>query len=145
MKSGFETIAGSYVYVADSLRQGMGVFASKPIKPYTTIHTCPVLLMPSNQLHHLDTTSLTGYVFTWDDDGDYVAFALGVGSLFNHSSNPNTRYDMYSKFDRNEETGFIYPFNAICFTTIEGVRENDELLVDYTGGGQIDLWFDPID
>ena len=145
MKSGHDVIAGDYVYVADSMKSGMGVFARRSISKNTTVHICPILLVASNKLHHLDDTTLSGYVFSWDDAEEWCAFALGAGSLFNHSKYPNCHYQMYQKYDRDEATGFVYPFNAISFTTYQDVRENDELTVDYTGGGSIELWFDPID
>lgn len=139
------TIAGEYLYVANSCKHGLGVYAAAPLEKDTVIHVCPVLLIPNNQLSNLDNTSLSGYVFTWDDTGDMTAFALGVGSLFNHSKYPNVRYSMHPQFERDYDTGFLYTFNAICFRTNYDILENDELTIDYSGGGAIDLWFDPID
>ncbi|HJN65554.1 MAG TPA: SET domain-containing protein-lysine N-methyltransferase, partial [Pirellulales bacterium] len=49
-----------------------------------------------------------------------VALALGYGSLYNHSYNPNARYD--------DARGQIKVFTAIC-----DITEGTEITINYNG------------
>lgn len=71
--------------------KGWGVYARKFIPSDSTIEEVPVLLIPRSDLWHPDGTSaLADYAYVWDDDR--VAIALGYGSLYNHSYEPNAQY-----------------------------------------------------
>lgn len=71
--------------------KGWGVYARRSIACDTLIEEVPVLVFPTAQLYNpAGTARLGDYVYTWDDD--HVALALGYGSLYNHSFEPNARY-----------------------------------------------------
>lgn len=102
---------------------GRGVFARAGIAAGALIETCPVLRVPRDELPHLDKTAVYNYYFAWGDDG---AIAFGFGSLYNHSSEPNARYEKNLEHDELE----IFA------------------LVDIAAGGEITLnygwsWEDP--
>ncbi len=71
--------------------KGWGVFARKFIPVHSTIEEVPVLLVPSKDLYRKTRTStLADYAYVWDKKR--VAIALGYGSLYNHSYEPNAEY-----------------------------------------------------
>ncbi|KAG6850733.1 hypothetical protein H0H93_009356 [Arthromyces matolae] len=70
-------------------------------------------------------TVLDDYTFKWADGR--MALALGLGSLFNHSEQPNVSYVL----DTNTE--------SIRYTTVRDVAPEEELCIFY--GHQ--LWFQP--
>ncbi|GAA6009764.1 hypothetical protein JCM11491_001090 [Sporobolomyces phaffii] len=89
---------------------GRGVFASEDISAGQVVEISPVLVLgereyrgfnPKDQreasdrgeLRGVEASQLRGYVFTWGKNGD-MAVALGLGSLFNHSSSPNVSYEI---------------------------------------------------
>jgi SET domain-containing protein len=82
-------IPSSKIAAAPSPVHGLGVFATEPIAVGEIIERCPVLRIPAAQLENLDATLLYEYYFAWDGDG---GVALGFGSLYNHSSEPNAEY-----------------------------------------------------
>jgi uncharacterized protein len=50
-----------------------------------------------SELPHLDETVVYNYYFAWGEDG---GIAFGFGSLYNHSAEPNARYE--KNFVRDE-------------------------------------------
>jgi len=136
-------IAGDMVYVNQSTKHGAGVFASTGLPKGTVVHIAPVLLLKKDDLNVINETDIAGYVFTWDETR--LAFAMGVGSLFNHSSDNNCFYEMWSIGDVDSVSNFCYPFNAFRFVTLRDVACGDELTISYTSEDQPDLWFDEVD
>lgn len=67
--------------------KGRGVFAKKRFKEGDLIEACPIALFksPEGQRHICEK-----YAFRWSKGK--VAIALGYGSLYNHSYNPNAEY-----------------------------------------------------
>ena len=71
--------------------KGRGVFARTLIPEGTVFERVPLLVIPAKEILECEqNTMLLGYVFEY---GKQVALALGYGSLYNHSYNPNARYD----------------------------------------------------
>src|SRR5476651_1180100 len=71
---------------------GRGVFARRLLSEGTIFERVPVLLIPREQVFDESNMlrrayRLSWYAYAWgDEDGiDYVAVALGYGSLYNHS------------------------------------------------------------
>ena len=113
-----------------------------------TIAHCPPLVTFSHQwrvcslcfgLNHsflkrqktIHDTLLHDYYFIWPGGG--CAIALGYGSLYNHSSNPNA----IVIFD--EES------SEIIFQCISTIKAGTEILYDYTGGEKsVSLWFNEL-
>lgn len=79
-----------WIYCKKSAHRGRGVFARRLIPAGTIIEEVPVIVLPVTDLWKaagLDV--LQHYVFHWRDGR--VAIALGYGSLYNHSYQPNAR------------------------------------------------------
>src|SRR5947207_2382193 len=77
-------------------RGGRGVFALRDIPAATTIERVPVILIPKEQVfgntpEARHAARISWYVFAWDGitKRNYVALALGYGSIYNHSYSPN--------------------------------------------------------
>ncbi|BGP26646.1 tRNA-specific adenosine deaminase subunit tad3 [Rhodotorula toruloides] len=110
---------------------GRGVFATEDIPAGQVVEISPVLVLSQEEykgrkegeeddgaLKGVEASQLRGYVFTWGRDGS-MAVALGIGSLFNHSSLPNVTYSLdYSQY-------------TISYRTAKPVQRGDELTIFY--------------
>lgn len=96
---------------------GRGVFAGRPFAPRALIEVCPVLVLPPDLVERgLD--ALESYVFLWGADGG-LALALGCGSLYNHSSDPN------AEFDPRPARG------EIAFRALRRIAAGEQILINY--------------
>ena len=111
---------------------GTGVFAERDFAVDEVIEVCPVLLIPGDQWDHLLETPIAAYVYEWEGDS---AFALGYGSLYNHSRSSNARYEM--DFDAEEIT--VYAAKPIT--------AGDEICINYNGepDDASPVWFEDED
>jgi hypothetical protein len=99
--------------------KGRGVFARQLIAEGTIIERVPVLLAPIEQFQGESAGSvLSNYCFL--RNRSTVAFALGYGSLYNHSYTPNARYE--------EEAGALMVFSAI-----RAIAPGEEITINYNG------------
>lgn len=121
----------SKVYVSNShiLNSGRGVFASKNIKKGEVIEVAPILVLEFTDLVETRWNLLFEYYF-WMDD--FVALVLGYGSLYNHSKDPNCKYDI----NRKDKT--------ITFTAIKNIKKDCEIYCNYKGTSnpKTPLWFE---
>lgn len=108
-------------------RGARGVYAREPIAVGEVIERAPVLLIPKTQvfgdtLMARNAARISWYVFSWKvpTNREYVALALGYGSLYNHSFSPNARYDCVAP-------------DAIEFTCIRPIEPGEEILINYNG------------
>lgn len=89
------------------------------------------MVLSSEDRSKIDETKLYDYFFSWGQYEGKAAIALGFGSLYDHSFNPNADYK--KDFDNQ----------MIIFEAIKSINKGKEILVDYTqGGDEEDLWFD---
>ena len=99
--------------------KGRGVFARRLIRDGEVIERVPVLVLPVGETRTASgTTRMSGYCFEWGRGT--VAVALGYGSLYNHSYQPNARYD--------DESGQTKVFRAI-----RDIAPGEEIVVNYNG------------
>lgn len=121
------------LFVGSSPIHGDGVFAARPIDPGALVECCPVVVCPPHQEALLEETELRGLYFTWEDDA--IAVALGFGSLYNHSWQPNAWYEP------------DHPAKVVRFFAVRAIDEGEEVTINYTGDpdGRGDLWFDVAD
>jgi len=99
--------------------KGRGVFARRLIPEGEVIERVPVLVFPIAETRTASgTTRMSGYCFDWGRGT--VAVALGYGSLYNHSYQPNARYD--------DESGQTKVFSAI-----RDIAPGEEIVVNYNG------------
>ena len=117
-------------YVADSPLGGRGVFAAEDLDAGEVVEVCPVLVVAAKEIDALNKTSLRDHWYGWGDDGD-AAVAMGHGSFYNHADDPSCTYEVHDVLD------------ALVIRTTRAVQADEELTIDYTGGGVNDLWFDP--
>jgi SET domain-containing protein len=125
----------SSIYVKDTQKYGRGIFAARDIKRGERFEISPVIIFSKVEWEkHLKETALYNYVFYWGDESEYIAIALGYGSLFNHSYSPNAIF-----FNNNIE-------NSIDFYALRDIKAGEEITVNYNGDpeDQSPLWFEVI-
>lgn len=97
--------------IKPSTIHGYGVFAKERINWGEIIEECPVLLVSEY------VEKIHDFVFNWGDKQN--ALALGCGSLYNHSENPNANYHM------------DYEYNLLVFTATRHIEKNEEIFISY--------------
>lgn len=121
----------SKVYLNKSkiLKAGKGVFASKNIKKGEIIEVAPILVLEFTDFIDTKWNLLFEYYF-WMEK--YVALALGFASLYNHSKDPNCKYQI----KRVEKT--------ITFTATRNILKGEEIYFNYKGlaNPKTPLWFE---
>jgi len=116
---------------------GFGGFAKEKIKKYQLIEKCPVVLFDRwiLDLYYKDRECfhlLNDYIFQWPD-GKAVAVALGYGSMYNHSDEPNVFWK-YTASDiklAKEGSVTIGSINSIDFYAKRDIDINEELFANY--------------
>jgi SET domain-containing protein len=99
--------------------KGRGVFARRWIPEGEVIERVPVVVLDAEELRNSEGWSgLASYCFLWDT-GRY-ALALGYGSLYNHSYQPNARYDDAGRMTK-------------VFTALRDIAPGEEITVNYNG------------
>lgn len=113
--------------------KGLGVFARRAIEPGETIERVPVLVVPTGHIgKDPDANRLAGYCFEWGQRS--LGLALGYGSLYNHSYDPNARYE-----DAGGRTKL--------FVALRPIASGEEITVNYNGepADRSPVWFDVIE
>ncbi len=99
--------------------KGRGVFARHFIARGTVIERVPVLVIPEDEIYEAPGNCLLlNYVFEWGKGT--LGLALGFGSLYNHSYEPNARYD-----DEGQQTK--------VFTALKDIQPGEEITINYNG------------
>lgn len=101
--------------VRKSPGKGRGVFARKDIKKGVTFETVPLIVFDNAEC---EGAKMCTYVFEWTKKTS--AIALGYGSIYNHSYEPNARY-----YDGRNETKL--------FVAIRDIKAGEEITVNYNG------------
>ena len=127
--------ASEKVYIDKSRipNAGRGVFARCDIKKGELIERCPIIKVSRHDTSNLSESILVTYFFYFGKDKEQLAVALGFGSIYNHSYQPNATY----KIKQKEET--------IDFVAIKGIEKGDEITVNYNYGNPKDktpMWFE---
>lgn len=121
----------SKVYLNKSIipQSGKGVFASCDIKKGEVIEVAPILILEFTDFIETRWNLLFEYYF-WLDD--FVVLALGYGSLYNHSKDPNCKYEI----NRKEKT--------IALTAIKNIKKDEEIYFNYKGASnpKTPFWFE---
>ena len=118
-----------YINKSSIPNSGKGVFAGKNFKKNEIIEIAPILILEFTDFVDTKWNLLFEYYF-WMDD--FVALALGFGSLYNHSKDPNCEY----KLNRKEQT--------ITFTSTKDILKDEEIFFNYKGvsSSKTPLWFE---
>ena len=120
------------ISVKDSHGKGRGVFAQRNFKRGEVIETCPVIVLPPEEIDSLELTQLYNYYFSWGPDSKDAAIALGYGSLYNHSYSPNARY--YKDFENS----------LLRYICIRDIQKDEEITINYNCDPEdkTPVWFD---
>ena len=124
-----------FLTIISTTNRGRGVFTSETILAGTTIEISPVLVLNAEERANVEKTLLHDYIFEWGEDHKSAAVALGYLSMYNHTANPNCKYQM----DFEEQT--------ISIITIKDVLAGEELFINYMnaeGASDKPVWFDAV-
>lgn len=128
-------LSSGKVYVADSQipNGGRGVFAAGNIKKGELIETCPVIKISEEDPSNTPDGILITYFYYLGKKKQGQFLALGFGSIYNHTRNPNAQY----KINQKEE---IIDFTALC-----DIKKDSEITVNYNYANPKDknpMWFE---
>jgi uncharacterized protein len=120
------------INVGNTEKYGRGIFAIRNIRRGELIEVASVIVIPNDEWYQMRGSVLSNYVFRWGED---KALALGTGSLYNHSFNPNARY--YTNIENQ----------SIDFYARRFIAAGDEIVVNYNGDPRDNspVWFDVIE
>lgn len=109
---------------------GRGVIARVDALKGTVLERSPVVVAPvaDFEAKHGKMTVLDHYLLTWEEKGEDVEYAVGLGylMLYNHSARPNAEFR------------YNYPAREIEMVAIKNIRSGEEITHDYGG-----TWFTP--
>lgn len=110
--------------------RGRGVFVIGDIETGDSIEISPMLAISKEDCEWIDETDLSRYryeLLSTDDDGNpeiIGLIALGYGSLYNHSFDPNADYEIENDVDGNF---------TIEFFAIKPILDGEEVTINYNG------------
>lgn len=108
------------VQIQKSSLHGYGVFACKDFVADYVIEECYALIIQSD-----DVELLKDFTFAWPaGPKNTFALALGYGSMYNHSENPNAEFD----YDISNQ--------LILIKAMKPIKEDEEIFISYG-----DDWF----
>ncbi len=118
--------------VRETADRGRGVFARVAFEAGEVVESCPVIELPEEQLVQVGNTILHSYFFQWGGTRDDGAIALGFGSLYNHTNDPNAMY--VRKLEQK----------TIDFVALRPIAPGEEITVSYHGGfgDRSPVWFE---
>ena len=113
--------------------KGRTVVAKQKIGPGELIERAPVIVFTPEEWILIDQTILNDYCFRWGEKQGAVA--LGFGSLYNHSFNPNAKYRQNLRE------------LAIDFVALKEIKVGEEITVNYNGAADdlTPVWFEVIE
>jgi SET domain-containing protein len=106
------------VAVKTAQGKGRGVFARRAIKKGAVIERVPVVVMPIKCIADgRKNPALSKYFYEWSPT--HVAVALGYGSLYNHSYEPNADYE--------------YGAMVLVYRALRDIKSGEEITINYNG------------
>ena len=120
------------VEVRKTPNKGRGVFALRDFKKGEIVESCPVINITPKERKQLEKTIFNFYIYPWRSTRS-GSLALGYGSIYNHSFEPN------ADWKQNFKT------NSMVYRAIKPINKGEEILINYNGepddSSPID-WFD---
>lgn len=95
---------------------GLGVYTNRNFNINDIVEISPVLRVQSDFLFQ-DGNILNDYIFRDPYDNTHKLVALGFGSMYNHSDDPNLRY--------------FYQNGRMIYQAIKPIKKDDELYISY--------------
>jgi len=122
----------SFLFIANSIKRGRGVFTAQDIPKNSVIEISPVIVMNHKDRKLLDQTLLHDYIFEWGQNQSQCCMALGYVAIYNHSYQSNCEYEM--DFDKE----------LITVKTVRFIKSGEELFINYNGDwdNQKKVWFE---
>jgi SET domain-containing protein len=119
------------IAIGQTRDKGRGVFAQTTIRAGALIEEGPVVMVPAEQVEHLERTTLAHYYFLWGPEETEAAVLLGRCSLCNHSYHPN------AVFVLNPER------LTISFFARRDIPAGEEITINYNGDSEVPapIWF----
>lgn len=114
------TIAIKTIHFKHTGKKGRGVFALKEFKKGQLIESCPVLTFTPKERKRLEKTLLNFYIYPWRSTRG-ASLALGFGSIYNHSYNPNADWKQNFKKLTME------------YRAIKDIKYGEEIVINYNG------------
>lgn len=105
------------------------MFARRRFRTGEVVECCPILRVSARDRAALERTGLRGYVYQRPRGAG--ALALGLGSLYNHASDPNAACEL----DLDDD--------CLVITSRRPIAAGEEITISY--GDDSDLWFDARD
>ncbi len=123
---------GSKVTVGAAMGKGRGVFARERIRTGEIFERAPVIVSPGSEWVNLEKTVFYHYCFGWGPQLEHAAVALGYGSLYSHSYQPNAVY-----IRRLDDL-------LIDFQALRDIEPGEEITVNYNNDptNQEPVWFE---
>ena len=103
------------VRVKNSSLHGRGVFAVEALRRGSIVETCPVIVLPIDDV--VENSTLSFYVYDWGAGS--VALALGCGSLYNHADEPHA----YAEIEHSKQT--------ITIKVLRNIEPGEEVTLNY--------------
>ena len=119
--SGRATGATGPLHVRVIRGKGRGIVAGRRFSEGELIERIPVIVIPAHEWELVGTSVVSDFCFTWGDDGEDTAIALGHASLFNHSYRPNAYAELRTRQ------------RLIEFTALRDIDEGEEITINYNG------------
>ncbi len=112
--------------------KGRGVIANCDFNENQMIEKCPIIIIPEKDMELIKKTKLNNYYFEWGEFKNKGVLALGKGSLYNHSFNPNAIYET------------DYKNKLLIFKAIRKIQKGTEITINYNGRlkDKTPLWFE---
>lgn len=101
--------------------KGRGIVAGRRFGEGELIERSPVIIIPPDQWEVVETSVLSAFCFSWGDDSEATAIALGHASLFNHSYQPNAFAELRMRQ------------RLIEFRALREIVEGEEITINYNG------------
>ena len=118
------------LFIAPSTLGGRGVFVGEDLPAGSLIEICPVIILSKKDRKVIHETRLHDYYFLWGKKENKAAIALGYGSLYNHSFQPNAQ--LLSDI----------PARQFVIESLVPISAGEEVTLNYNGGNdQAPLWF----
>jgi SET domain-containing protein len=111
--------SSSSIAVATFPGKGRGVVAQRHFEAGETIERPPVIVIPPEEVALIRQTKLASYYYEWGADCRQGAIALGHGSLYNHSYEPNARF----LFHEDQE--------CLEFIALRDIEPSEEITINY--------------
>ncbi|HEX2043059.1 MAG TPA: SET domain-containing protein [Acidimicrobiales bacterium] len=101
--------------------KGRGIVAGRRFTEGELIERIPVIVIPADEWELVGESVVGAFCFNWGDDNDATAIALGHGSLFNHSYQPNA----FAQLRMRQR--------LIEFVALRDIDEGEEITINYNG------------